>query len=326
MMASPTANKTSWFREKLSRRLSGKSEPHSSYEENGLFHFEPVSLGEDPLSKAGLDTEEEWEILTLEKQKNNNRPAMDSNHPDGVFGQGGNKAVRKSSGKSSLLMSPILGGRGGIKSALKQDKKSVGEMDRPSSAGANQQRSTGNKKKLLSTDNQLGNSRTPSPGLERNSSQRSSFKRKGVVTPIRESTSPTRDPDVGGGNFSKIRDTLRIKKGKKKGNKVAQYSVPELNLPNSKYQDPFDISADFSENPDSSEGAGHEFAMVDIPHNKPEYCDHCQQAAWGHNQTLKCTSKPILEIIELCVCAVCFRKETRYCNRNCEISRISVSS
>ena len=292
-MASPPINKTSWLKEKLTRRISGqsKSSQSSSFEENGLEDFEPFPVE----TKPSQELEEGWEVLTLPKHNGNNalnRPPMDSNHTDGVSLQGGNKSVRKTS--NNKLMSPILGVRGGIKSALKQDRR---EMDRPASTGANVHRSTNSKKKLLSTDGYY-NSRTPSPGMERNSSQRSSFKRKGVT---KDSSPVDLDHSGGsaGGNFSKIRDTLRIRKGKKKSTKVAQYSVPELNFP-LKYQDPFDVSTDFGENADSgTDGVGHEFVSVDIPHHKPEYCDHCQQAAWGHGQTLKCTSESLLVIISL---------------------------
>ena len=296
-MASPTSKKTSWLKEKLTRRISGNQSKSSfdqqSFEEDSLGKFEIVQLGEDPLSIVDPFTEQDyrgsWEILTLEKQKKS--VIMNSNQSDGVSGQGANKTNKKTSGGGSkVLMSPILGGRvstGGIRSALKQDKKPSPEMERPVSAGAALHKSTGNKKKYLSTD-QHTNSRTPSPNFEKGSPHRSSFKRK--VGANREN-SPIEDDQVNqAGNFSKVRDTLRIRKGKKKSTKVAQYSVPELNLPN-KYHDPFEASTDFGETNDTSNGLGHEFSVVNIPHNKPEYCDHCQQAAWGHHGVLKCISE-----------------------------------
>ncbi len=287
-MASPTTtNKTSWLKDKLTRRVSGQSsKSNSSFEDNSLDDFEHVLPGKYPLGSIADD----WEVLTLAKQKNNdmNRTTMESNHTDGVAVQGGNKYFRKTSNNSKIV-SPILG-RGGIKSALKQQEKKP-EMDRPASAGANAQKSTTNKKKLLTAD--YNNSRTPSPGMDRTNSQRSSFRRKGVITPVKESSPIDMDHYSGntGSNFSKIRDTLRIRKGKKKSTKVAQYSVPELNFPY-KYEDPFDVSTEFSDSHDSAEaGASHEFIQIDVPHHKPEYCDHCQQSSWGHNQTLKCTSE-----------------------------------
>ncbi len=291
-MASPPINKTSWLREKLTRRTSGQSKQVVVEQDEEDFEF----VGENIVTKATHDLEGGWEVLTLAKQKNMNRTTLDANHTDGVLLQGGNKSGRKISGNNKL-MSPILGGRsGGIRSALKHDKKSIGDMadTRPASAGANIHRSTSNKKKLLTADGYPQNSRTPSPGMERNTSTRSSFKRKGVVTPVKESSPSDIDhsPSIGG-NFSKIRDTLRIRKGKKKSTKVAQYSVPELNFP-MKYEDPFDVYADFGETPDISGSSGHNFVSVDVPHHKPEYCDHCQQATMGHNQTLKCTSKSIV--------------------------------
>ena len=316
MMASPTSKKTSWLREKLARKISGNkleqtNDFSSSEQVQGLVECVPIDQYKkerfhDPFEEGEEDDlQENWEVLTLAKH----RPAMDSNHPDGVLGQGANKPNRRNSssqGKmSSILSSPILGGRTssvGNRSALKQDKKSTGEMERPVSAGAALHRGTG-KKKLLSVDSTTHqSSRTPSPslGLERNSSQRSSLRRKSKEnsSDVKSSSPGPRDPspvddDVmsQGGAFSKVRDTLRIRKGKKKkgsSTKVA-YSVPELSLPN-KYQDPFE--PDFSENGDKmDEGSGHEFSFVSVPHYHPEYCDYCQQAAWGHHQVLKCASK-----------------------------------
>lgn len=292
-MASPTANKTSW-KNKIARRISGHSKninglsssPGSSFEDNlSLDEFEAITLDEVFNKSEGIG--EDWEVLTLAKQQKNNRHRhMDSNHTDGVPVQGGNnKSYRKVSGNNAKLVSPILS-RGGLKSALKQDKK---DMDiRPASAGANSQRSTSNnRRKLLTTpDSYLGSNRTPSPNVER----KSSFKRnKGIGSSGKESSPNELDSiNSSGSNFSKLRDTLKIRKGKKKSTKVAQYSVPELNFP-MKYEDPFEVNADFSDN--STEVTGHEFIVVDVPHHKPEYCDHCQGAAWGHNQTLKCTSK-----------------------------------
>lgn len=275
-MASPTASKTSW-RSKITRRINLQQKdalsPGSEEDTVSLDEFETISLDEVHNNKGGIG--EDWEILT-----------MDSNHTDG--GGGTKSSYRKISGNNIKLSSPILG-RGPLKSAMKQDKK---DMERPSSAGANSQRSTNssnNRRKLLTTpDSYLGSNRTPSPNVER----KSSFKRsKGIVTPGGKESSPSGELDSinsGGSNFSKLRDTLKIRKGKKKSTKVAQYSVPELNFP-LKYEDPFDISPDFSEN--STETTGHEFILIDVPHHKPEYCDHCQSASWGHNQTLKCTSK-----------------------------------
>ena len=72
--------------------------------------------------------------------------------------------------------------------------------------------------------------------------------------------------------------------------KRLEYSIPELNMPH-KYQDPFESQPTFTDDEDSGEGMGHEFDYVSVPHNKPQYCDHCDQTAWGHHQVLKCTSE-----------------------------------
>lgn len=104
--------------------------------------------------------------------------------------------------------------------------------------------------------------------------------------------------------FERVRDTLQIsrpKKKKKKG-KLA-YSIvvdpvpstPELNLNGSemKYRDPFETSYAESDGESSSgQKTDHDFKPASIPHNKPEYCDHCGDMAWGlYRQVLKCSSE-----------------------------------
>lgn len=102
--------------------------------------------------------------------------------------------------------------------------------------------------------------------------------------------------------FEKVRDTLRIsrpKKKKKSKGKLAysivvdpsQMSTPEINLQHpDKYQDPFETS--YAENGDTERKMDHLFKPASIPHNKPEYCDHCGDMAWGlYRQVLKCSSK-----------------------------------
>lgn len=102
--------------------------------------------------------------------------------------------------------------------------------------------------------------------------------------------------------FEKVRDTLRIsrpKKKKKAKGKLAysivvdpaQMSTPEISLHEpEKYQDPFETS--FAENGDAEKRMDHVFKPASIPHNKPEYCDHCGDMAWGlYRQVLKCSSK-----------------------------------
>ena len=281
-MAAPTSTtkKTSW----LSRKISSSSSTSKIGKLDKEEDVSDVRISENT-------GEESWEVLTIRKTKD----AMDSNHTDG-HGQGANKANKKST-RPNPPASPILGGRtsaGGIRSAIKSDKK----MDeRPVSAGAAHHSPSVSKRRQLAVDS-YQNGRTPSPNSERNSTQRSSFRRKKETSiksssPAPRDVSPSRveeELDKQESAFSKVRDTLRIRKGKKKKGKV-QYTVPELNLPNSKYQDPFEVQPDYSENGMDVDNTGHEFKFVSIPHNKPEYCDHCQQTAWGHHQVLKCSSK-----------------------------------
>lgn len=105
--------------------------------------------------------------------------------------------------------------------------------------------------------------------------------------------------DSGGGQAfaAKIRDTLRISRPKRKKDKKKKggaYSVDPVKYSpveiTSKYQDPFETS--YAENGDEKVGTGHDFQAASIPHNKPEYCDHCGDMAWGlYRQVLKCSSE-----------------------------------
>lgn len=285
-MSSPTSTKTSWLREKLSRRTSviNLSVTNSTL----LTEVEPVPFEED-INQDSVDLTD-WEVLTLAKSRTTNM------EPDGR--QSTSASGRKVSGgqsKFGVLSSPILGSRSSSvvsRPSIKQDKKFDKDfLERPLSAGPVVHRST-SKKKLLTVNNSPSN-RTPSPGLERSSSQRSSQRHKSRDNQKMSSPGPREISPVGndqGSAFSKVRDTLRIRKIKKKASssKMAAYSVPVLDLPN-KYQDPFE--PDLSGHDVSDEGTGHEFNFVNVPHYHPEYCDHCQQAAWGHHQVLKCNSK-----------------------------------
>ena len=102
-------------------------------------------------------------------------------------------------------------------------------------------------------------------------------------------------PSTGESAFSKVRDTLKISKAKKKlkKKKGAAYSVDpvEINFP--KYQDPFEAQPSYTDSMETtSKAQSHDFRPVSIPHNKPEYCDHCGETAWGlYRQVMKCSSE-----------------------------------
>ena len=116
------------------------------------------------------------------------------------------------------------------------------------------------------------------------------------------------DSSGGGQAFAaKIRDTLRISRPKRKKDKKkkglaysvdpVKYSAVEIT---SKYQDPFETS--YAENGEEKAGHGHDFQQASIPHNKPEYCDHCGDMAWGlYRQVLKCSSESV-SFVCVCVC------------------------
>ena len=116
--------------------------------------------------------------------------------------------------------------------------------------------------------------------------------------------SPAGSPSPGGESaFSKVRDTLKISKAKKKlkKKKGSAYSVDpvEINFPSTKYQDPFETQPSYTDSLEvTSKAQSHDFRPVSIPHNKPEYCDHCSETAWGlYRQVLKCSSKCVLLVL-----------------------------
>ena len=125
----------------------------------------------------------------------------------------------------------------------------------------------------------------------------------------RERSRPTSGHKGSELSFAKVRDTLKIHKPKKrKGVSNAysvQYSAPEINLnPPAKYQDPFEPQSAFMDSTEVQKlGQGHDFKPVSIPHNKPGYCDHCGETAWGlYRQVLKCSSEFVSVCVCVCVC------------------------
>ena len=107
--------------------------------------------------------------------------------------------------------------------------------------------------------------------------------------------------------FEQVKDTLQIRRPKKKKKGKLSYSIvvdpaplsPEIHLDNSegKYHDPFETS--YTENGELEQKVEHDFKPASIPHNKPEYCDQCGDTAWGlYRQVLKCTSEFKLITVE----------------------------
>ena len=303
-MSSPTSKRTSWLKEKLSRRTSGGAicnstivSNNSSEKDKVLTEVNSLKFEDSKTTGRTIDEGNCGRDIRFLVTREVDCVGLGRHEMESDDGGQTRTTNRKTSGggvvgRMGVLASPVLSGRSSVsvKSSVKPDKKFMDSADRPMSTGAITHRSTG-KKKMLSVAH---NSRTPSPGLERNSSQRSSQRHK-LKDNYKSSSPGPRDssPDQGSA-FSKVRDTLRIRKVKKKtsSSKVSGYSVPALDLPSSKYSDPFE--PDFNEPDDKNEnGNGHDFTFVNVPHYQPEYCDYCQQAAWGHHQVLKCSSKSL---------------------------------
>ncbi len=249
------------------------------------------------------DTDEEWCLLEINTDM---ETVYTGDHRD----PSEHPPRRKSGGASmrALLGSP-LGGKSNSK--VKGDRS-----PRPGSPSGSplQRRPSGRGNKQLEVPShengggKLPMPRSASPGRSMMKGKGSSSNilkvdehssgGSGVDHPLTQPPRVTEAGDAEGGDvgsFAKVRDTLRIRRTKKR-KKVGgvnyaahQYSAPEINLHNpSKYQDPFE--AGFTESTEET-GKGHEFKTVSIPHNKPEYCDHCGDNAWGYRQVLRCTSK-----------------------------------
>ena len=299
----PKPTSSSWF-----KKFIGGKETDSG--EEACEEFEIVAVSRSPEVKKNRKKrggeEEDWEILTLGDRKGSasgkdKQAAMDSNQTDGLFGQGVNKMIRRTSG-GNKGSSPQSGrSSAGLKSALKPDSHRKEDRERDHSPSpASVRRTPSGRRKLVgvvaSPDSaQMSGTRSVSPGLDKKTTTKKKKEPAKSASPLPPASPGPQDKEDGmtsQSSFSKVRDTLRIRKGKKKKqiNKVAQYSIPELNMPN-KYQDPFESQPTFTDDEDSGEGMGHEFDYVSVPHNKPQYCDHCGQTAWGHHQVLKCTSK-----------------------------------
>ena len=271
-------------------------------------------------SKCEVEEREECETLTDSSE--------DMEHTDGLIERlKGSKKTDKSDGKgtnattassSGLHSSPSSGGRRtSFGSRLKPEGSKLGRPGSPQPGGhtALQRRSSGRGRKLNLYDNvngqasprsgspsRVGNTRkknnipgrTESPvPMDRRAESRHHQNGKNGSTPLSSSPSAT----GGESAFAKVRDTLKISKAKKKlkKKKGTAYSVApvEINFPQTKYQDPFEAQPNFT---DSSETfpqvQSHYFKPVSIPHNKPEYCDHCGETAWGlYRQVLKCSSE-----------------------------------
>ena len=189
---------------------------------------------------------------------------------------------RRASGRGTrpANLEVVQNGRSSMRSASPGRSLSSGRSASPNRVGSQH-----SKKSSLSTVRTIS---PVSPSPHDTQGQTSSQQNGGTKT----STDPRDESSLA----SKIRDTLRISRPKKKKGskgKGLAYSVTpvEINLnASSKYNDPFETS--YAENGDDKLGQGHDFKAAKIPHNKPEYCDHCGETAWGlYRQVLKCSSE-----------------------------------
>ena len=251
-----------------------------------------------------LKSVEDWQFIEIESS------AMDS----ASSAEGTPTGLRKKSAKSSPSLVP--------RSSSVSGTRSPRSLRSPS--GSSLQRSVSNRSKKPSASNlevvQNGrpSQRSDSPGrsisgpARSSSPNRSPLPRKSALSSGGRTASPNSlapespvpahqngtKSGTGGDESSlasKFRDTFRIsrpKKKKGKGKGLAYSVTPvEINMnSSSKYSDPFETS--YAEGTDNKIGHDHDFKAASIPHNKPEYCDHCGETAWGlYRQVLKCSSK-----------------------------------
>ena len=235
----------------------------------------------------------------------------------------GTRSNSASGGRSPRSVRPSSPGGSGVqRRASGRSSRTTTNLEVQQNGGSKTRGTSPSRLRTSSPSRGSARSSSPSRGSTRNKkganghSSDASSKHTGGGGDSKTQHNGTKDEKEGGSSspaFAKIRDTLRISRPKKKKgqkNKKLAYSVDppayapvELNLHNpSKYQDPFETS--YTVNGEEQKlGQDHEFEHVSIPHNKPEYCDHCGDMAWGlYRQVLRCSSEFICLCMYACVC------------------------
>lgn len=308
------ANRTTSWREKLTELTSPTHQGTATGQERHK-DKKVVDLGTE-LKSVG---DEGWIVIE--------NPGMESNSSTPpTDGNGSSENTPVASRKKLQKSSPNLGPRSSSVSATRSSR-----LTATGSPNSLQRRASGRGSKpsnLEVTTNGKSSIRSVSPGRALNGNRSDSPVGKSSLRNPSPVTTPTSDhhshpltntQQNGAAHkssdsrmddsslASKIRDTLRISRPKKKKGskgKGLAYSVTpvEINLNgSSKYNDPFETS--YADNSDEKLGQGHDFKAASIPHNKPEYCDHCGETAWGlYRQVLKCSSKSVRERRGVCVC------------------------
>lgn len=206
--------------------------------------------------------------------------------PSGRGGGGGNRLEVGSQQNGRTRASSPSRARAGSPSRV---VRASSPTSRSRNSSPSRSSSVGSKKMMKSS------LRTSSPIEPHHSSSNSTSSH-----PVHNGTSHPGGERGGGGlespsSFSKVRDTLKITRPKKRKGKGLSYSVvpgdADVSSNPSKYQDPFEASYNAHDTSDEFKlGQGHDFKPVSISHNKPEYCDHCSEMAWGHyRQVVKCS-------------------------------------
>lgn len=290
-MASPSAllRKSSW-KDKLSKRLGVGEKERERVRDRDRDRDNKLTV-----------TNEDWLLI-------------DDKEMETTFTNGPDVAAKKKSSMRGVLSSPLLGPRGSSVSKSRGEKLSRPSSPHPPGGGSSLQRRPSGRGNRLEVQNGRASPRSTSPNRSSVRKRSGNLQQRRAESPNEPLHQPPHPPqhhapkekelDAKGSEtppFAKVRDTLRIHRPKKrKGvtnaqfSSQMQYSAPEINLHNpSKYQDPFEAQPNFTDSTEERKlGQGHEFKPVAIPHNKPGYCDHCGETAWGlYRQVHKCTSK-----------------------------------
>ena len=290
---------TSW-RDRLAKRLSsGGDREGDKAKRQGNKERQLISHSPEVLLPAH---DEEWLVIEME--------TAFTNGTDRVDGAGISK--RRSSANSRNAVSSPSSGKGSVRSPrppLRATSPNSGPPAHHRRTSAPPTRGTSSQR--LEVQNGRSSPRSSSPHrsiMVKKKSSTGSGPGQSLAVVGELPQGPEAPLDDGGGtvspdmsNFSKVRDTLRIKgvKKKKGGAYSVPHAAPELSFDQvaSKYDDPFEAPPSFMDSTEERRpGQDHSFEWVSVPHNKPEYCDHCGETAWGfHRQVMKCSSECVLK-------------------------------
>ena len=305
----------SW-RERLVRKVSGDKGLRSDRDNSSkpIGYTNPTRSTRDSASRDAsppLEILNSWDFVEMETAFNG--PEMNgSSATNSPLLNNKKRPVGSARSTSALAKGSVGSPRSVLKHTTRPVSPSLASTRRPGPAnGAGSLKGSG-----ISQNGELLAPRCPSPQLSPVPGGVLKKTKSGHSSPVLRSSSPVMVERNGPDSVStsgpdpvpessktvdpqKVRDTMRVsrvkKKKKVKGSMAYSIDPYAMNSPpdlSSKYQDPFEAHPQFLDSAEEKKlGVGHEFKPMSVPRNKPEYCDHCGETAWGIRQVLKCSSE-----------------------------------